>query len=185
MVQKNKNSVRLLNAVQGAIIESAGCLTLGLVRPAIFSIRIQLELLVAWVYFEDHAVEWSRVESGKDFPMRSFYLRYMHENGHEFSGRMKLLEAKMARKKEDPYGILSIFVHSTSPYSAPQIGPLAALVFSSAKCDECVELQKDVAEYLTDILASWHASKWHDLPEPIRLNMAARLTPKELSTFCK
>src|ERR1700676_2613843 len=45
---------RLLDATQATCIEVAGCLSNGFVRPAIFSIRSQLELLLAWVYFNDH-----------------------------------------------------------------------------------------------------------------------------------
>lgn len=180
---KNPSATRLLDAVQGAVIETAGCLTLGLVRPAIFSLRIQLELLVAWIFFDDHRIEWGRVEGGREFPMRSFYLKYMNEYGDKFPERMKILEDVSKRKHKDPYGILSIYVHSTSPYSAPQVGPLSAMVFAADKCGECVLLQRDIAEYLCDLLASWNVKRWHDLPEEIRSHITSRMDAKALKAF--
>jgi hypothetical protein len=70
---------RLLDAAQATAIEAACCLSVALVRPAVFSIRAQLELTLAWIYFDDHPVEWRFFEkTGKDYPMRAPLIKYLH-----------------------------------------------------------------------------------------------------------
>jgi hypothetical protein len=176
---------RLLDATQATCIEVAGCLSIGFVRPAIFSIRSQLEMLLGWIYFNDHPVEWQSAERTlDDYPMRGVNLKYMRSYGAHFSERFALLSKSKTRRNDDPYGLLSVHVHSTTAAAAPSIGELSSLVQSKARCDECVELQKDVAEYLTDILAAWYADRWHDFPADIKAHLQARLTPNLLKEFC-
>ena len=177
---------RLLDATQAAIIEVAGCLSLGLVRPAIPSIRVQLELVLGWIYFNDHPVEWIRFEkTTRDYEFPGAVIKYLSANSDRYHDRFKLLASKKTRKTGDPYGVLSIHVHSTSPYSAPNIGPLSALVRPAASCNECVGLQVEVTEYLSDVLASWYADRWHDLPTPITTGIKARLGSAKLKEFCR
>jgi hypothetical protein len=177
---------RLLDAAQATAIEAAGCVSLGLVRPAIFSIRSQLELILAWIYFNDHPVEWRQVENiREDYPMRASNLKYMRSYSARFQERFALLAKSKVRKNEDPYGLLSIHVHSTAVAAAPAIGDLASLVKPNNICEECIELQKEVAEYLTDVLAAWYAGHWHDFPDEIKAHLKKRLTTKLLPEFCK
>lgn len=68
----------LLKGVHGAILEVAGCISLGLVRPAIFSLRAQVDMLLAWLYFRNHGVEWDHItETGKDFMLKSDLLKFL------------------------------------------------------------------------------------------------------------
>ena len=53
----------LLEAARSSVREVAGLLSLGLARPALFSLRGQIDLLLAWLYFKDHGVEWSHGSS--------------------------------------------------------------------------------------------------------------------------
>lgn len=175
----------LLDGSQAAIIEVAGCLSLGLVRPAIFSMRAQLEILLAWIYFNDHLVEWRSVFDGeRDHPLRGQFLKYMKDYSGRFSKRFDILSKNRQRKNEDPYRILSIHVHCTSTFALPNIGPLSSLVKSDVECTECVQLQGEVAEYLTDILASWYADRWQDLPLNVQESIEKRLNPAKLKIFC-
>src|SRR5216683_5058295 len=120
-----KTADRLLDAAQGTIIEVAGCLSLGLVRPALFSMRVQLELTLAWIFFNDHPVEWRFAEKrSENYPMRAEILRYFARNSNRFPERFNLLTKRKKRKNEDPYGILSVHVHSLSGLSAPSVAPL-------------------------------------------------------------
>lgn len=177
---------RLLDSVQATVIETIGSLSLGLARPAIFSIRAQLELLLAWVYFNDHPVEWAYFEkTGEDFPMRAQVLSYFRKNRARFSDRLKLLEKTKARTIDDPYAVLSIHVHTISQYSPIKIGPLSSLVQSADRIDECVRLQFSVAEYLYDILTSWYADKWQDFPTAITNSVRHRLSKAQLKDFCQ
>ena len=181
-----KSADRLLDATQAAIIETAGCLSLGLVRPAIFSIRVQLELVLAWIYFNDHPIEWGRFETtGIDYQLPAAALKYLRNNSDRYHDRFEVLSKNRRRVNIDPYAILSIHVHSNSPYSAPTIGPLSALVRPEATCEECVGLQQEVVEFVTDVLASWYADKWHDLPSEIKSELRKRMTGAALKEFCK
>jgi hypothetical protein len=182
----SKNTAdRLLDAIQATVVEVAACLSLGLVRPAIFSIRVQLELLLAWIYFNDHPVEWTYNEkTNEDYPMRARLTKYLSDYNGRFLDRYKLLVEQRTRKYEDPYSLLSIHVHSITAASTPTIGPLASVVNSIETCDECIELQTEVAEYLTDTLAAWYADRWHDFPSEIKDSIRGRLTAPQLKKFC-
>jgi hypothetical protein len=176
---------RLLDAAQATAIEAACCLSVALVRPAVFSIRAQLELTLAWIYFDDHPVEWRFFEkTGKDYPMRAPLIKYLHGTSARFTDRMKLLLKSKTRTEDDPYSLLSVHVHSISAHSAPPIAQLAAIVQSDKSCNECVELQRQVSEYLTDILSAWYADRWQDFPQTIKDHLSKRLTPTDLKEFC-
>jgi hypothetical protein len=176
----------LLDTSQGALIEIAGCLSLGLVRPAIFSIRAQFELLLAWIYFNDHPIEWSNFEkTGRDYPLRGVLISYFRNNDDRFSERFRLLLRKRERQTEDPYNILSLHVHSISPSLGPTVGPLSSLVQPESVCDEALTLLAEVIEYLTDTLASWYADRWYDFPREITEAIETRLTAVELAEFCR
>jgi hypothetical protein len=52
---------------------------LGFGRPALFSMRAQFELVLAWIYFNDHPVEWRQFETqGEDFPLRAALIKYIN-----------------------------------------------------------------------------------------------------------
>jgi chromosome partitioning protein len=172
-------------AVQATAIECAGCISLGLVRPAIFSIRSQLELLLAWIYFNDHEMEWLHVENfHEDYPMRASNLKYMRAYNVKFADRFALLAKSKNRKNEDPYGLLSTHVHGTSAAAAPAVKALSSLVQGDSACEDCIKLQGEIAEYLTDILSAWYADKWHDFPDKIKTSLQKRLQGNSLSKFC-
>ena len=180
-----KAADRLLDATQATCIEVAGCLSIGFVRPAVFSIRLQLEFLLAWIYFNDHPIEWQHSEKNlDDYPLRAVNLKYLRSFGSRFSERFTLLSKCKKRHDDDPYGLLSVHAHGISAAAAPSIGELSTLVLTKKRCDECVELQSDVAEYLTDVLAAWYADRWHDFPADIKDHLKSRLTPGTLKAFC-
>lgn len=182
----DNHAAQLLNAVQATIIEVSGCLSLGLVRPAIFSLRTQLELMLAWMYFNDHPVEWDHIQAAiDDFPLRGQNIKYLSKFVKGFDKRYSLLSKKINRSKEDPYGILSVHVHGTSTLAAPALGDLSTLVRKKKDCDDCLRMAEDVAEYLCDVLASRYADLWHDLPKDIQVHISSRLTGKDLKTFCE
>jgi len=175
----------MLDATQATIIEIAGCLSLGLVRPAIFSIRTQIELLLAWVYFNDHPVEWRHIQGHlRDYPMRARLLQYMNNNNERFQPRFQMLLRKRTRRTEDPYGLLSVHVHSSSTFASPQVVPLPALIGGATACSECIEMQVEVGEYLNDTMGAWYADRWVDFPPEVRAAVQARLSAPELKEFC-
>ena len=155
----------LLNGVQAAIIEVAGCLVLGFVRPAVFSIRAEVDMILAWLYFKDHPIEWHHIEHiGKGFKLKAELIDYLEEFFPHYKERYALLLQTKQRKEDEPYKLLSAHVHSQSAATVPTIGALDKLVSDENLCSECVLLQNEVTEYINDVLLSCFADKWASLP---------------------
>lgn len=174
----------LLNGVQAAIIEAAGCLSLGMVRPALLSFRAQVDMLLAWLYFRNHPVEWEHVENtGEGYKLRAEVIRYLEEFMTPYKKRIGLLMQRKTRREDDPYRLLSAYIHSQSTRAVPRIDKLDKLVSSMDRCNEGVQIQLEVAEYLNDVLFSIFADKWASLPQSIIDNIKARLTEKQIPNF--
>ena len=176
----------LLNGVQGAIIETAGCLTLGLVRPALSSLRLQVDMTLSWLYFKDHPVEWGHLrDTGRGFQSKSDVWSYVSEHYPQFKTRFVELERVKSRREADPYRLLSAHIHGQTDFTAPTVGPLSGLVAERRLCDECVELQGEVSEYLSDVLLSAYGDEWASLPSCAREQIERRLNPKQKTKFFK
>jgi hypothetical protein len=176
----------LLDGAQAAVIEVVGCLALGLVRPAVFSLRAQADMALSWLYFKDHPVEWRALQlTGEHYQMKTSVWNYLNSYVPRFKERFKLLADDRARQVEDPYKALSAHVHGQGPGTIPVVGDLENLVGTLSKCRECVEAQKDVAEYLNDIFLSCMAQKWPDLPPTIRDQTKKRLSASKLKDLCR
>ena len=176
---------RLLDGFHAALIETAGCLAVGLVRPALFSMRAQVDILFAWLYFKDHPVEWDHVElTGEKYHLVSEVLKYLRTYDKRFQERLGLLRAKRAEGEEDPYRLLSAHVHGQNSATMPPLVRLEKLVQPRARCLECVALQEEISEYLSDVLASYFVSQWTDLPEAITKSIKDRLGVKKLKKLC-
>ena len=85
----------LLDGFHASLIETAGYLAMGLVRPAVFAMRTQVDILVAWLFFKDHRVEWEHVEStGEGYRLVSEVLKYLKRYNGRFHDRLVLLRAE-------------------------------------------------------------------------------------------
>ena len=176
----------LLTAVRSAVIEATCCLSLGLVRPAIYSIRLQIELSLAWIFFNDHPIEWNHTKGViADFPMRAQNLKYLSNFSARYSTRFKLLEDRSTRLIKDPYALLSTHVHGTTTKAMPFYEDIEAFVSGKKAIQECISLQLYTTEYLSDVMASWYAEHWHDFPKSIRDFIVERLKPDELKRLCQ
>lgn len=165
-----------LESIRASIIESIACVSLGLVRPAIFSMRVQVDLVFSWLYFKDHPVEWQRVEGdGEGFMLKGAVLKYLELNVPAFSKRFSSLLAAKIRREGDPYRLLSAHVHSQIPSVMPKLDSLASVVRPIKTCKECVLLQAEVVEYVGDVLLAVFADKWASLPDSIVVEAQLRL----------
>ena len=175
----------LLAGFHASLIETAGCLAMGLVRPALFAMRTQVDILVAWLFFKDHVVEWEHVEStGERYRLVSGVLKYLRTYNSRFHDRLVLLRAKRTRGEQDPYHLLSAHVHSQNSATVPPLVKVQQIVQAKARCLECVELQLEISEYLSDVLASCFATQWADLPESVTNSIKRRLGPAKLKSLC-
>jgi hypothetical protein len=174
----------LLAGVRAAVIEVGACLALGLVRPALLAMRAQIDMVLAWLFFKDHPVEWRRVErSGDGFQSRSDVIQYLSQHVPGFKYRYKILGHAIDDKKKNLYSLLSAHVHGQSGPFIPKIESIDNLVSPIEQCKEGVELQKQVAAYLADLLMSCFAHNWADMPNSLVDSTRARISPKEGREF--
>ena len=184
--QASGTANELLEGLHAALIETGGCLAIGLVRPALFSMRAQVDILLAWLYFKDHPVEWNHVElTGEKYHLVSEVLKYLRTYDRRFQPRLSLLRTKRTQGDEDPYRLLSAHVHSQNSATIPPLVGVEQLVQPRARCLECVVLQTEISEYLSDVLASYFVSQWADLPASITTPIKDRLGPGNLKELCK
>src|SRR3989442_13118197 len=98
----------MLDASASAAREAIACLALGLLRPWLASLRSQIDMLLAWLYFKDHPVEWQRVQdTGEGFKLKSDILKYLSETVEKYKTRFGLLRDCTTRTVEDPFRLLS------------------------------------------------------------------------------
>jgi len=182
----NEFAAPLLNGVQASVIEVAACISLGLTRPAIFSMRTEYDLLLAWIYFNDHVVEWEYLQkTGKGSILHSQVLKFLANHHSRFVDRYKILEKSKQRPIDDPYNLTSIHIHSTTAYAVPAVGTPDTMVNSVEQSRKCIELQFVVAEFLSDVLSAWFADRWADFPPSIISQLKSRLTSPNRKEFFK
>jgi len=165
----------LLTGVRSAVIEAAGVAALGLVRPGLLSLRAEIDLLLSWLYYKDHAKEWALANEGGFFKLKSELVTYLNNTMPGFQERYNLLLKVADRSQKEPYVLLSKHVHSQTAALLPPGGKVASLVANVALCHEFVKLQREVSEYLGDLLASYYAGRWSELPTSITEYLEARL----------
>ena len=183
--QSQATAAELLDGFHAALIEAAGCLAMGLVRPAVFAMRAQVDMLLAWLYFRDHRVEWEHVElTGERYQLASDVLKYLRTYDTRFQARLRLLRGHRTRGEEDPYRLLSAHVHGQNSATIPPLVRIPELVQPMARCLECVTLQGEISEYLSDVLAAHFAAQWQDLPKSVTESIAGRLGPAALKKLC-
>ena len=165
----------LIQAVGSSVREAAGSLSLGLLRQTLFSLRGQIDLLLAWLYFKDHAVEWEHANLTADgFKMKREILLYIEAHTPKFGAKFGILKNIALRAEVDPYRLLSAHIHAQSGPVLPAIVNLKDMVKTVAQCEECTEAAFAVSEYLSDILLAIHLPNWHSLPTAIQVAAKAR-----------
>jgi hypothetical protein len=170
----------LLDGVLSGVREAAACIALGLVRPALNSMRLQMDLLLAWVFFKDHPVEWQRVQdTGDGYKLKNDLAKYYGDNNQRFTRRHAILRDTRTRQVEDPYRLLSAHMHGQSEYVVPRVDKPVDIVASVKLQDDAIVLQAETCEFLCDILWSLYADKWTSIPEQLRKPLMARFVSAE------
>lgn len=158
----------LLNAVASAIKETAACVAIGLVRPAIFSMRTQIDLVLAWMYFKDHPVEWHVVnKTGDGFKLKKELLEYLTNTVDGFGSRYGILKQTSTRMECDTYRLLSAHIHGQSSPVLPVMEHLSDAIRTETVCNEVTVLARELAEFVSDILYSVYAPEFSAIPSSI------------------
>ena len=175
----------LLDALSSSVIESAGLLSLGLVRPTIFSLRGQVDLLLAWLYFKDHRVEWIHVnDTGDGFKLKKEIFSYLDQHYPRFGSRFGILKDIKTRGEADPYRMLSAHIHAQSDPVLPRTECFSDLVRAVDIANECAGGQFEIGEYLNDILLGVYAHDFVSLPRFIQESLISRFkSPEQRKSF--
>lgn len=165
----------LLYAVASSVREAAALAALGLVRPTLFSLRAQADLMLSWLYFKDHPIEYRNLcRAGDGFVLKKEAMKYFSDNYPAFSEKLGTLNSIANRKDIDIYRLLSAHVHSQSPFVISEVKDLKDIVRTKELVAQCCSLQRDVSEYLADILFSLGMLNEAAMPPTIRNNVISR-----------
>lgn len=168
----------LLDGMASSIREAAACAALGLIRPALFSLRTQVDLALGWIYFKDHPVEWRTVnEFGEGFKLKKELFEYLTNHCPGFGNRYGLLKQTITRKEQDTYRLLSAHIHAQSAIVLPIAIDLQDVVRDEDMALDCASLAGEVSEYINDVFLAYFAKDWAALPVPIMSAFAARMGP--------
>lgn len=180
-----RSAPELLEAAKAAVREAAALCAIGAVRPCLFSLRAQIDLVLGWIYFKDHPVEYFLVKrTGDGFVLKKEVLKYLHDHFDGFGKKIAILEKNIARSEVDPYRLLSAHVHAQSLHVIPRIGDLKDIVADRSLVDDCLSLQRDVSEYISDILFSAGVISIDSLPSDITDSVRRRnFTPAQKSVL--
>lgn len=165
----------LLVATVSNIREAAAYAAIGAVRPSLFAMRAQADLLLSWLYFKDHAVEYATLcRTGDYYVLKTDALKYFNSHYAGFSERLAVLNQTIARSQLDPYRLLSAHIHSQSPFVINQIDNLEDIIKDRKLSLECALVQREVSEYLSDILFSLGLANSLALPRVIKESLESR-----------
>lgn len=172
----------LIDGAFCASIEVVSTAYLGLMRPAIFSLRAHYELLYAWIYYKDHPVEWQSFVNGLDQGRLPGAIdKYTATNFPIQDHRWKVLSSKTQRSIPDPYAVLSAFVHGTQRKSVPTAKKPSDIVYPIPVLAQLPSFVSAVSENISDVLVSCFQSNWESLPAEIQSQLDARLERKAKS----
>ena len=165
----------LLEATASAAREAMACLALGLVRPALASLRAQIDMSLAWLYFKDHPVEWQRVQdTGEGFQLKSDVLKYLAETIEKYKSRFGLLRDCKSRQLDDPFRLLSAHMHGQSEMTLPAVNELKDIVGTAAAQSDVLRLQAECSEFINDVFWSVFADRWASIPTELRNMLDSR-----------
>ncbi|WP_339524613.1 hypothetical protein [Pseudomonas sp. EA_35y_Pfl2_R111] len=183
--QKTGVADELLDGAVSSLREAAACAGLGLVRPALLALRTEIDLVLGWIYFKDHRVEWEYLNvSGDGFKLKKEILDYLSKHVAGYGARNGILKEVKKRLEVDPYRLLSAHVHSQSLYTLPLVAELKDVVGTSETLEELPMLAFEVDEYVSDILFSIYAPSWTQIAQTLRSKLDLRFkTPAQKNTF--
>lgn len=180
---KTGTADELLAATMAAVREAAALAALGAVRPCLFSMRAQIDLVLGWAYFRDHPVEYRIVcSTGDGFKLKSEVLKYLKESFPPYAGKIGALDQIATRQAIDAYRLLSAHIHAQSDHVLPKLDDLKDLIGELDLISQCVSIQADVSEYISDHLFSMGLVGVDSLPECIGKQIRSRaVSPGQLA----
>jgi hypothetical protein len=170
----------LLGGATSSLMEATACAALGLVRPALFAMRTEIDLILTWLFFKDHKVEWESVNAtGDGFKLKKEMFEYFTRYVNGFGERYGLLKQIAQRTEADTYRFLSAHIHSQSAATLPEARQLSEVVRDRRTCDELSIIAGAVDEYINDILIAIYIRDWAHLPPSLVEALNTRFTSEQ------
>lgn len=175
----------LLAGAESGIREAVGCLVLGLSRPALNSLRMQIDLVMSWLYFKDHPVEWQMIqETGENFKLKGEIFKYLRDWFPRFSDRWGVLVDIRTRTSPDPYRLLSAHMHGQNEPAIPIIIKPLDVIGTQKSQDEVIAIQGECSEFINDLFWAILADSWRSVPRELTDRLNARFkTDAQRATF--
>lgn len=165
----------LLRGCYGSAVESVSLIALGLLRPAVLSLRSYYELSLQFLYYKDHPVEWRNVLDYRSQPtLPGVNKKYLKDNYSDFELRTKELLKKKRREHDDCYDVLSGVAHGTAYNSISQAASPKELLVSCDTLEQSEQIFLSTSEYLSDIHVASFEGNWLSLPDEVRGNLETR-----------
>ncbi len=169
----------LLKGAYGTALEAVSLLSFGLVRPAILSLRSHYELNLQFLYYKDHPVEWSAVQSFRDQPnLPAINKKYLANYYPGFDSRFKKLLACKTRENDDCYTVLSGIAHGTAINSITTAMVPAQLIETANVVASASSVFLEVSEHVSDIYLSCYSNNWLSVPSLVRSSVSTRMEGK-------
>jgi hypothetical protein len=178
----NEIKKALITGALSASVEVVSAAYLGLMRSAVVSLRTHFELVYAWLYYRDHQVEWQAVVSGSEQARLPGAIdQYLAKYYPQHLTRWAELVKNAGRKIKEPYGQMSVLIHSGSPGAIPTATKPADIVSPPNIVAQLPPFIEAVSESLSDVFVSCHPGNWHSLPERVRTSLDTRFSAKAKS----
>jgi hypothetical protein len=176
VANSERRSAMLLAGALSASVEVVSTVYLGLVRQAIYSLRTYYELSLGWLYYKDHPIEWDNVVFTSDQALLPGDVkRYLKNYIPRYESRWQCLNENRTRKQEDPYSIMSSFVHGNLLSTLPTATNPSAIVFDQQVVEQVPAFISCVSEYISDSYVSSQLSNWESIPLNVRAKVDNRL----------
>src|SRR3569833_453107 len=169
------HAIRLIEAAHSASVEVVSAVSLGLARPAVFSLRSHFELFMMFLFYRDHPIEFAAAANDVEYmKLPGEITKYLKKYFLDFDKRLAILDKTKLRPPDSGYSRLSEIVHGSSKTAAPKANIPADVCFNTIDLQPLVRLVADVAEELSDIAIACHLGNYMSLPSDIQKSLDAR-----------
>ncbi|UKV14854.1 hypothetical protein L6172_00785 [Thalassospiraceae bacterium SW-3-3] len=172
--------VTLLDGAYGTAVEALSLLSLGLVRPAVLSLRSFYEINLMYLYYRDHPVEWKAVSEYRlQAKLPGEIKKYIHQMYSEAGSRSSELLKNKHRKYDDCYEVLSAVAHSRALNSILTANNPKEIIASHESIKQCNDVFLAVAEAVFDMHLLVFDGGWLALPKEVQAEIQKRFGEKK------
>lgn len=168
----------LLRSSQISMLEACSTWSCGFNRSAAASLRSFCEASFSWLYYKDHSVEYSLVETRQeDLMLPKAVQGYLKKIDAGFEVAYSILSKEKTRSNEYYYTDLSFFVHA----HPAQIISNVDLHKSAVSCPPeaaFITVCKFLDEFISDNFATYMRHSWGAVPALVQENLQGRLGNK-------